>query len=223
MGCAQSAPVLGGEELRVNEALAVNPSPSLPSEPPRNLDVKIVLLGESGVGKSSLAVRFCQGRFSPFHEVTIGAAFLQQSVRLADGTQMKLHIWDTGGQERFRAMASLYYRDAAAAIIVYDSTDAASYSAVNYWINELRDKGPPNCVIAVAANKSDVPEGKVDTQVSREFFDKNQMIFVECSAKTGENVSMMFERLALAIRNSILDSSSSDPHYGMMAPETTGQ
>lgn len=85
-----------------------------------------VLLGDSGVGKSSLALRFCRGRFPRYHEVTIGAAFLQQTLKVRDARDggedafVKLFIWDTGGQERFRSMAPLYYRDAAGAVIVYD-------------------------------------------------------------------------------------------------------
>lgn len=161
-----------------------------------NLEAKIVLLGDSGVGKSSLALRYTQGRFSPFHEVTIGAAFLQQLIRLRDGTQLKLHIWDTGGQERFRAMAPLYYRDAMGAVIVYDCTDEKSFESVKYWLNELRNKGPPNVCLAVVGNKCDVEDKKVDTSDAKAFCDENDMLYIEASAKTGENVLTVFSTLA---------------------------
>ena len=167
------------------------------------LDAKIVLLGDSGVGKSSLSLRFCQGRFPSFHEVTIGAAFLQQTVRLRDGSQVKLSIWDTGGQERFRSMSSLYYRDASGAILVYDCADPASFESVKYWVEELRSKGPANVVIAVAANKSDQPAEKkmVDPAVAKAYCDENGMLFFETSALSGDNVSQLFEGTSVKIMN----------------------
>uniref|UniRef100_A0A0G4FIQ1 Uncharacterized protein n=1 Tax=Chromera velia CCMP2878 TaxID=1169474 RepID=A0A0G4FIQ1_9ALVE len=168
-----------------------------------SMDAKIVLLGDSGVGKSSLALRFCQGRFTNLHEVTIGAAFLQQLVRLPDGKQLKIHLWDTGGQERFRAMIPLYYRDAAGAVIVYDCSHAPSWQAVKFWVQELREKGPPDCCLAVAANKCDVSEWEVDAEEAREFCRQNDMTFVECSAKSGENVGRLFEVLASRIHQQI--------------------
>lgn len=163
------------------------------------LEAKIVLLGDSGVGKSSLALRFCQGRFNPFHEVTIGAAFLQQIVRLRDGSQLKLHVWDTGGQERFRAMTHLYYRDAKGAVIVYDSTDANSQASVMYWVHELQSKGPVGVCMAIAANKCDVETKAVDAVQMKSYCDENGLLFIETSAKTGEQVGHLFESLATRI------------------------
>eukprot|EP00921_Rhytidocystis_pertsovi_P016711 GHVQ01026332.1.p1 GENE.GHVQ01026332.1~~GHVQ01026332.1.p1 ORF type:complete len:225 (-),score=29.10 GHVQ01026332.1:363-1037(-) len=178
----------------------------------QNLEAKVVLLGDSGVGKSSLALRFCQGRFSPFHEVTIGAAFLQQTVRLRDGNQLKLHIWDTGGQERFRAMAPLYYRDAAGAIIVYDCSHAPSFESVKFWTHELGQKGPPNCSVVVAANKCDLPDLQlIDRATIEEVCRPEEMPHVQCSAKSGDNVGILFESLALRIYSTLL--SQTPPSY----------
>ena len=196
MGCLESKPLSPGPSgLNVNAQVRQTRSGPLES--------KIVLLGDSGVGKSSISLRFCQGRFPSFHEVTIGAAFLQQTVRLRDGGQIKLSIWDTGGQERFRSMSSLYYRDASGAILVYDCTDASSFESVKYWVEELRSKGPPKVTIAVAANKSDQPaeKHKVDITVAKAFCEENGMMFFETSALSGDNVSQLFESLSLKIMN----------------------
>lgn len=153
MGCGFSSPLpaRGDPQLRIQNATSKIPTSRL------SLEGKIVLLGDSGVGKSSLALRFCRGRFPLYHEVTIGAAFLQQTVRLDQGNQLKLYIWDTGGQERFRAMAPLYYRDAAGAVVVYDITAPSSLEAVKFWTKELRQH-LVRCSITVAANKSDLLE-----------------------------------------------------------------
>ncbi|CAD7925012.1 unnamed protein product [Amoebophrya sp. A120] len=201
MGCEQSRPLQSpsgqGPQLRDEE-----------QRRPNSLEAKIVLLGDSGVGKSSLALRYCQGRFSPFHEVTIGAAFLQQMIRLPDGQQLKLHIWDTGGQERFRAMAPLYYRDALGALIVYDHNDGASWEAVRYWVDELRNKGPENVCLGVVANKADVePTGEAtgtDAEQARAWCTEQGMLFTKASAKTGEGVNTVFATLANRIYQDIL-------------------
>jgi small GTP-binding protein len=197
MGCLESRPISEGQS-----GLNVNTQVKQTRHGP--LESKIVLLGDSGVGKSSLSLRFCQGRFPSFHEVTIGAAFLQQTVRLRDGSQLKLSIWDTGGQERFRSMSSLYYRDAAGAILVYDCTDATSFESVKYWVDELRSKGPPNVSIVVAANKSDQPPEKkqVDSGQAKSYCEQNGMLFFETSALTGDNVPQLFEGISARIISS---------------------
>jgi Rab family protein len=184
MGCSESKPPPGRDPLSRGEREA------------KSLEAKIVLLGDTGVGKSSLALRFCQGRFPPFHEVTIGAAFLQQIVRVERNRQLKLYIWDTGGQERFRAMAPLYYRDAAGAIIVYDVTNPSSFDSVKYWVQELQAKGPASVEMAIAANKMDVEGAQHSAEDAKAFAEENGMLFIATSAKSGENVGRLFEQVA---------------------------
>jgi len=128
------------------------------------IEAKVVLLGDSGVGKSSIAQRFCKGVFQDTHDVTIGGAYLQQTVTLGQPTdpaptQVKMHIWDTGGSEKFRSMVSLYYKDAAAAIICYDISDEKSFNSVFYWINEMLNNNNADSdsfVLALCGNKSDI-------------------------------------------------------------------
>merc|ERR1712010_423867 len=118
---------------------------------------KLVLLGDSAVGKSSLVLRFVRGQFFEYQESTIGAAFLTQNVSLNDYT-VKFEIWDTAGQEKYHSLAPMYYRGAAAAIVVYDITRKATFQTLKNWVKELRQLGPENIVIAIAGNKCDLED-----------------------------------------------------------------
>ena len=129
----------------------------------------MVLLGDSGVGKSSIAQRYCKNTFEDNYYVTIGGAYMQQTVNI-EGTLVKLHIWDTGGSDRFRSLVSMYYRDAIAAIICYDLTNEKTFESVNYWTNEMADKNNmEKYVLALAGNKCDVPDE--DWKINEEMLD----------------------------------------------------
>ncbi|CAM9393763.1 unnamed protein product, partial [Heterosigma akashiwo] len=121
------------------------------------VEFKVVVLGDKGVGKSCLVLRFIEGYFSPKQQSTIGAFFLSKTIEAADGTACKMQIWDTAGQERFRAMASMYYRNAAAAIVCFDITDEESFSKMKDWVQELKANVPEGrLVLAIAATKTDL-------------------------------------------------------------------
>jgi len=121
----------------------------------RSIQVKLVLLGEAAVGKSSVVLRFVSNEFQPNKEPTIGAAFLTQKCRLEDRT-LRYEIWDTAGQERFHSLAPMYYRNAQAAVVVYDVTKAATLEKAKSWVKELQRQANPNIVIALAGNKVDL-------------------------------------------------------------------
>ncbi|NXA14157.1 RAB5A protein, partial [Sapayoa aenigma] len=129
---------------------------------------KLVLLGESAVGKSSLVLRFVKGQFHEFQESTIGAAFLTQTVCL-DDTTVKFEIWDTAGQERYHSLAPMYYRGAQAAIVVYDITNEVS--------------------AVLGRHKGDLEEAQA-------YADDNSLLFMETSAKTSMNVNEIFMAIA---------------------------
>ena len=120
------------------------------------------------MGKSSIALRFCQDRFDEVHDVTIGGAYLQKIISIQNPDnpsgpeqQVKMHIWDTGGHERFRSMINMYYRDAIGAIICYDLTNEASFRATEYWVNEMKTNNTAadqeGFIMALAGNKCDLP------------------------------------------------------------------
>jgi small GTP-binding protein len=132
------------------------------------LSNKLVLLGDTSVGKSCLVVRFCRGEYFDYQEPTIGAAFLTQTVAL-DDCIIRFELWDTAGQERYRSLAPMYYRGASAAVIVFDVTNRDSFEGAKNWVKEIQRRGDPHAVIALAGNKADVKEGRaVSAEASRD-------------------------------------------------------
>nr|XP_014345660.1 PREDICTED: ras-related protein Rab-5C isoform X2 [Latimeria chalumnae] len=139
--------------------------PNGPAAASKICQFKLVLLGESAVGKSSLVLRFVKGQFHEYQESTIGAAFLTQTVCL-DDTTVKFEIWDTAGQERYHSLAPMYYRGAQAAIVVYDITNTDTFVRAKNWVKELQRQASPNIVIALAGNKADLANKRaVDFQL----------------------------------------------------------
>mmetsp|Transcript_13730 Transcript_13730/g.19684 ORF Transcript_13730/g.19684 Transcript_13730/m.19684 type:complete len:195 (-) Transcript_13730:192-776(-) len=157
---------------------------------------KLVLLGDTAVGKSCLVVRFVRDEFFEFQEPTIGAAFLTQTVGLDDCT-VKFEIWDTAGQERYRSLAPMYYRGAAAAIVVYDITNQDSFAGAKSWVKELQRRGDPNVVIALAGNKADLESRrKVEFEEANAYAQENGILHLETSAKNSNNVKSLFIEIA---------------------------
>lgn len=159
---------------------------------------KLVLLGNAGVGKSSITLRFVREEFSDDQETTIGAAFLTKNVAL-DDCNVKIEIWDTAGQERYRSLAPMYYRGAQAAIIVFSITDRDSFEGAKTWVKELQRRGDPNMVIALAGNKADlVAKRKVTSEEANEYAASlgAGVTYIETSAKDAVNVEQLFHDVA---------------------------
>lgn len=155
---------------------------------------KLVLLGEMGSGKSSLVLRYVKGQFFDYQASTVGAAFLTKTI---PELNVKFEIWDTAGQERYHSLAPMYYRGAAAAIIVYDITNADSFARAKAWVRELQRQANPNMVMALAGNKADLEEQRVvSTEDAQAYANENGLFFVETSAKTAANVEELFLELA---------------------------
>uniref|UniRef100_A0A2K5VL94 RAB22A, member RAS onco family n=1 Tax=Macaca fascicularis TaxID=9541 RepID=A0A2K5VL94_MACFA len=162
-------------------------------------ELKVCLLGDTGVGKSSIVWRFVEDSFDPNINPTIGASFMTKTVQY----QNELHkflIWDTAGQERFRALAPMYYRGSAAAIIVYDITKEETFSTLKNWVKELRQHGPPNIVVAIAGNKCDLIDVReVMERDAKDYADSIHAIFVETSAKNAININELFIEISRRI------------------------
>ena len=156
------------------------------------LKTKLVLLGDVFVGKTSLAVRFSKDEFRENQESTSGAVFFTHTIEKA-GKKLQFDIWDTAGQERFRALGALYYKNAKAAVIVFDLTNVHSYERAVDWIDELHQNADPDIVIALVGNKADLgAQRAVGAELAAAFALKNGLLYFECSAKTGENVKELF-------------------------------
>eukprot|EP01137_Pigoraptor_chileana_P035353 Opistho-2@29226 len=159
-------------------------------------EIKLCLLGDAGVGKSSLVLRFVSDSFNEHSESTIGASFMSKTIIVGEQT-FKYQIWDTAGQEKYRGLAPMYYRGAAAAIVVYDITREASFRALKDWVKELKQLGPPNIVFAIAGNKSDLEaQRQVQTETAQEYAESIDAIFSETSALTAHNVQLLFESIS---------------------------
>merc|ERR1712225_227938 len=183
---------------------------------------KLVLLGDSAVGKSSLVLRFVRGQFFEYQESTIGAAFLTQNVSLNDYT-VKFEIWDTAGQERYHSLAPMYYRGAAAAVVVYDITNADSFSRAKSWVKELQRQGSPNIVIALAGNKCDLAsKRKVDDKEATEYAKDNGLFFMETSAKTALNVEELFKAIAKKLPKDPYREPTANPGVSIDEPDPPG-
>ena len=163
---------------------------------------KLVLLGESGVGKSCLIKRFVQNEWTGNEMTTIGASFFTHRLTLPDGRCFHMDLWDTAGQERYKSFAPIYYRGASAALIVYDITSKASLAEAKWWFNQLdRTCDVSTMAIAFVGNKLDLAEQReVQQQDVLDFVAEHDLIHCETSAKTAENVAGLFNRICERVK-----------------------
>ncbi|KAM6958871.1 ras-related protein Rab-25-like [Aplochiton taeniatus] len=162
------------------------------SEETYNFVFKVVLIGESGVGKSNLLSRFTKNEFSHDSRTTIGVEFSTRTVQL-DTFAIKAQIWDTAGLERYRAITSAYYRGAVGALLVYDITKHLTYEGVERWLKELYDHADPHMVVMLVGNKSDLDNLRtVPMEEAKEFAEKKGLLFIETSALNSINVEAAF-------------------------------
>ena len=159
---------------------------------------KVVLVGESGVGKTSIISQFIDQNFQEDQQSTTGGAFSTKSVVCDGGKILKFEIWDTAGQERYRSLTTMFYKDANAAIMVYDVTRKDSFEELqNYWAKQIKESSPENIILVIAANKSDLIEYEtVDEGEARDFAKEISAIFISTSAKNSEGINNLFEEIA---------------------------
>ncbi|KQK08318.1 ras-related protein RIC1 [Brachypodium distachyon] len=162
---------------------------------------KLLLIGDSGVGKSCLLLRFADDSYLESYISTIGVDFKIRTVE-QDGKTIKLQIWDTAGQERFRTITSSYYRGAHGIIVVYDVTDQESFNNVKQWLNEIDRYASENVNKLLVGNKCDLAESRVVSyEAGKALADEIGIPFLETSAKDATNVEKAFMTMAAEIKN----------------------
>ena len=169
------------------------------TEDDKNIEsFKVVLVGESGVGKTSIITQFIDQTFQEDQQSTTGGTFSTKTVICDNGKILKFEIWDTAGQERYRALTKMFYKDANAAVMVYDITRKESFEELKtYWSEQIKESSPNEIILVVAANKSDlIEEESVDEGEAREFAKQCGAIYTSTSAKNTSGINNLFEEIA---------------------------
>jgi small GTP-binding protein len=159
--------------------------------------LKVVIIGDTKVGKSCILTRFDQNKFDRDRPATIGAAFLPKVVSTPEGG-VRLQLWDTAGQEQFRSLSPMYYRATAAAVLVFDITSRSTLESLSDWKAELVEKAPPSIQIIVVGNKSDLADERVvsETEATEVADSLGARFYTETSALSGDGIEDLFKRIA---------------------------
>ncbi|KAG5518581.1 hypothetical protein PMAC_002977 [Pneumocystis sp. 'macacae'] len=183
----------------------------------RNYDylIKLLLIGDSGVGKSCLLLRFSEDSFTPSFITTIGIDFKIRTIEL-DGKRIKLQIWDTAGQERFRTITTAYYRGAMGILLVYDVTDEKSFNNVRSWVSNIQQYAAEDVNKILVGNKCDWEERRViSPEQGQNLAEEYGMLFLEASAKSNINVDKAFFVLSREIKKRLIDVQQGSNVLGM--------
>lgn len=159
---------------------------------------KVLLLGDAGVGKTSVLNQFVNREFCAAYKPTIGSDFASRQVEI-DNQFITLQIWDTAGQERFKSLGATFYRGTDCCIFVYDVTNPESFKNIEFWersfVEQVGDTKKDEISLLLLGNKADLADRKVDTGSARAWAEAQNMLFFETSAKTAENIAVAFEQL----------------------------
>jgi Ras-related protein Rab-8A len=176
-----------------------------------DLLIKLLLIGDSGVGKSCLLLRFCEDQFTPSFITTIGIDFKIRTIDL-DGKRVKLQVWDTAGQERFKTITTAYYRGAMGILLVYDVCDEKSFNNIRSWYSNVQQHASENVVLILVGNKSDMVDKRViSTEQGKALADELGIPFIESSAKTTDNVEETFFSLARRVKENVYSDTADKP------------
>lgn len=178
---------------------------------PYDMQIKLLMIGDSGVGKTCLLLRYANDSFSPTFITTIGIDFKIKNVDI-DGKRVKLQIWDTAGQERFRTITTSYFRGAQGIVLVYDVTDRRSFESIRNWISQIQQHADVHVNKILVGNKCDMVDEKVvsteeGTKLAKEF----GMDFWEASAKNDTNVEQCFLTIARSVKDRLVADGSGGP------------
>ena len=157
---------------------------------------KVLLLGDSSVGKTCFLLKYTDKVFNEVYMSTIGLDYRLKTLTLKSGKKVKLQIWDTAGQDRFRTITKNYYKGANGIILIYDVTNSDTYENVENWISQIKEEASPNVVIYLVGNKIDMEDKrKVTTEEGQKIANENNLPFLETSAKSDININETFDNL----------------------------
>ncbi|KAH0794045.1 ras-related protein Rab-5C [Histomonas meleagridis] len=163
-------------------------------------EYKVIIVGDSAVGKTSIVMRYHRDTYFDDHQATVGASFITKSIETKNG-KININIWDTAGQEKYRSLVPMYSRNASAAIIVFDLSDPTSFENMKFWLDEVRQNVPNDCIIVIVGNKNDLPIAIPKDEAFAWAKSNNlQMVFV--SAKEGIGINELFQTVAELISTS---------------------
>ena len=171
------------------------------------VEYKIILVGDSGVGKTSILKKFINNEFNEDIKCTINIDFFSKSIKIDKNLYTNLKIYDTAGQEKYRALIKKYYQGTDGIILVFDLTNENSFNKLKSWINEVSDNTEKAQIILVG-NKADLIERKIDEETAENFAKQRDIKYIETSAKEGTNILLLFEELALDINKKKQNDSS---------------
>jgi len=170
---------------------------------PYDIQVKLLMIGDSGVGKTCLLLRYANDSFSPTFITTIGIDFKIKNIDI-DGTKIKLQIWDTAGQERFRTITTSYFRGAQGILLVYDVTDRRSFESIRNWISQIQQHADVHVNKILVGNKCDLEDKRdVSKEQGEEMAEHYGVRFLETSAKVSNNVEQAFTMMTREIKNRV--------------------
>ena len=172
-------------------------------------EIKVILVGNSNVGKTCIATRYAKGAFPDGIEPTVGAAVLSKEVEII-GMKCTFNIWDTAGQEAYRYLVPMYYRNAQIAVVVFDLTNESSFQAVPEWINDVKKSVGDDIVVLICGNKSDCENKAVDFETIQDFISQTRYMYVEVSALTGANLDKVFEMGFLELQKIVTKKTNND-------------
>ena len=155
---------------------------------------KVVLVGETGVGKTSIISQFIDQVFEEELQTSTGGSFSSKEIFFDNGKSLKLEIWDTAGQERYRSLTKIFYKNSSCAILVYDITKKQTFDELkNYWIGQIKESAPKDIMLAIVGNKEDLlDKEQVDENEARDFAKENNALFFSTSAKNSDAINQLF-------------------------------
>ena len=183
--------------------------------PTYNLSFKIIVIGNSGVGKSSLSIQAARHTFAENYFATVGVEFFTMNIKLQNKV-IKLQIWDTCGQEIYRSLISNFYRNSSLAVIVYSITDSSSFDSIDNWVKELKANSSPDIKVFLIGNKIDLEDQRVVSTEQGKMLqnDYNLDLFVESSAREGHNTEYIFAQAAKVLYDDYVKYKIGNPLIG---------